>query len=246
MSICRNRTPLFRTVLIGIGLSALAACSSTPRPQAGRPATVQAISNEQQITDVVAALESGDVSRARKLLKEMARRDPNDRQVQTLLVGIDGNPVALLGTTTFNYTVLRGDRMTGIAQRFLGDRLKFHLLARYNGLRTPAVESGQVLRIPGVAPPPVVAPVVRPRLDNKPVASAPPPRNVSPPVAAPVANPALAASLRGQAVKALDQGKVATAVVLLRRAKAADPANALVQRDLARAERLLAAVKARK
>ncbi len=241
----QNPMSLVRSVALGICLCGVAACSSTPRPKVGGPATVQAISNEQQIADVVSALEAGDTARARKLLKDMAKRDPSDRQVQTLLTGIDANPVALLGTTTFNYTVQRGDRMTAIAQRFLGDRLKFHLLARYNGLRTSAVEPGQVLRIPGVAPAPVTPPVVRPRPENKPVVS-PPPVRTPPPVAAPAANPALAGSLRGQALKALDQGKVATAVVLLRRATAADPGNALVQRDLARAERLLAAVRARK
>lgn len=246
MSNSSRRNSIFRIIVIGACLSGLAACSATPRPKAGRPATVQAISNDQQIADVIGALETGDTARARKLLKEMSRRDPSDRQVQTLLVGIDANPVAVLGTTTFPYTVQRGDRMTSIAERFLGDRLKFHLLARYNGLRTPSVEPGQVLRIPGTAPAPIASPVVRPRPENKPAASAPPPRTTPPVAAAPAANPALAGSLRGQAVKALDQGKVATAVVLLRRAKAADPGNALVARDLARAERLLATVRARK
>lgn len=245
MSNSERHSRIFRIIVIGGCLSGVAACSSTPRPKPGRPATVQAISNEQQIADAIGALEIGDTARARKLLKEMSRRDPSDRQVQTLLVGIDANPVALLGTTTFPYIVQRGDRMTTIAERFLGDRLKFHLLARYNGLRTPSIEPGQVLRIPGTAPAPIASPVVRPRPENKPAAS-PPPRATPPVASAPAANPALAGSLRGQAVKALDQGKVATAVVLLRRAKAADPANALVARDLARAERLLATVRARK
>lgn len=244
MSMMQKRVSIVRSIVLGICLSGVAACSSTPRPKSGLP-TVQAISNEQQIADVVGALESGDTTRARKLLKEMSRRDPNDRQVQTLLVGIDGNPVAILGTTTFPYIVQRGDRMTAIAERFLGDRLKFNLLARYNGLRTPSIEPGQVLRIPGTAPAPVAPPVVRPRPENKPTVSAPPPRT-APATSAPAANPALAGSLRAQAVKALDQGKVATAVVLLRRAKVADPGNALVARDLARAERLLATVRARK
>jgi hypothetical protein len=241
MSMMQKRFSIVRSLLLGVCLCGVAACSSTPRPKAVRPATVQAISNEQQVADVVSALEVGDVARARKLLKEMARRDPADRQVQTLLVGLDGDPKALLGQQSFAYTVQRGDRTTSLAQRFLGDRLKFYLLARYNGLRSAALEPGQVVRIPGAAPAPVVTPVVRPRPEIKPAVTAPP--RIAPP---PAANPALAGSLRGQSVKALDQGKVATAVVLLRRAKAADPGNALVARDLARAERLLATVRARK
>lgn len=245
MSICNSRINVLRSVVVGACLAGLAACSGTPHPKAGRPATVQAIGNEQQLTDVVAALEAGDVGRARKLLKEMARRDPSDRRVQTLATGLDGDPLALLGLPSFAYKVERGDRMTALAQRFLGDRLKFYLLMRYNGLKMAALEPGQVIRIPGSAPAPVAPPVVRPKPESRPAPSAPP-RATPPVVVAPVANPALANSLRGQAVKSLDQGKVATAVVLLRRAKAADPGNALVARDLARAERLLATVRARK
>lgn len=246
MSICWRRITTLRSIVTGMCLSGLVACSGTPHPKAGRPATVQAISNEQQLTDVVAALETGDVGRARKLLKDTTRRDPSDRRVQTLVASLDGDPVAMLGHQSFAYKIDGDDRMTSLAQRFLGDRLKFYLLVRYNGLKSALLTPGQVIRIPGMAPTPAVSPVVRPRPESKPAAPATPPR-ASPPVATvPATNPALAGSLRGQAVKALDQGKVATAVVLLRRAKAADPGNTLVARDLARAERLLATVRARK
>lgn len=246
MSVCKRRITVFRSIVTGLCLTSLAACGSTPRPKVGRLATVQAISNEQQLADVVAALETGDVARARKMLKEMRRRDPSDRRVQTLVAGLDGDPVAMLGQPSFAYKVDGDDRMTTLAQRFLGDSLKFYLLARYNGLKSAMLVPGQVIRIPGAAPASASAPGVRPRPETRPAPSAAAPRATPPVATAPAANPALANALRGQAVKALDQGKVATAVVLLRRARTADPGNALVARDLARAERLLATVRARK
>ena len=47
-------------------------------------------------------------------------------------------------------------------------------------------------------------------------------------------------------IAALNQGNVDRAVGLLRRAKQLDPANPLIARDLARAERIAATVRARK
>lgn len=225
---------------------ALAGCGQTPRPQASRPVLVQPIGNADQVSDVVAALEAGDVDRARRMLAAMAKRDPTDAQVLILKQSIEADPVALLGTRSFAYVVERGDTLPELAQRHLGNRLKFFLLARYNGLKTGQLTRGQSLRIPGTAPvaapPPPRAPQPQKAQQPQPVPLRPP---VAPP-ATPVANPALAAALRGRGLAALNAGKVAQAVVILRRARAADPANPAVQRDLGRAERLMAAVRARK
>ena len=239
--------------LIGRALSlaaagALAACSQTPRPGAKKPPTIQTVGNAQQYADVTGALEAGDVKRARKLLKKMAARDPTDLRVLTLRQSIDGDPVALLGATAYSYLVRRGETMASLAQRFLGDSLKAHLLVRYNSLKDGRIIARQVIRIPGIEP--VAAPVVvRPKSEPQQPTAAPStvtPSRRPPTSAAPAANPALAATLRGQALAALNQGRVASAIMTLRRARTADPANAAVQRDLIRAERLYATIRARK
>ncbi|MDB5737864.1 MAG: hypothetical protein JWO65_1532, partial [Sphingomonas bacterium] len=67
-----------------------------------------------------------------------------------------------------------------------------------------------------------------------------------PVAAAPVANPALAARMRAAGLAALNQGNVDRAVALLRRASQLDPGNALIGRDLERAERIARTVKARR
>ena len=233
---------------------ALAACGQQPRPGV-RPALVQSVDNEQQVEDVVAALKLGDVKRARKLLKSMAKRNPADRRVATLREGLDGDPAKLLGTMFFRYRVEAREPLTTLSQRFLGDRLKFYLLARYNGLTTDALQPGQLVRIPGfsAAPKPRIEsrpdPKPDPRPDPRPDArsiSSSAARTTPLTPASPAVNSAAARQLRGQALAALNRGAVANGVMMLRRARALDSANVAIRNDLARAERLLAAVKARR
>lgn len=52
------------------------------------------------------------------------------------------------------YTVIRGDTLFGIAQRFYGDGNKFPVIAQANGIADPdRIFPGQVLRIPDLTPP---------------------------------------------------------------------------------------------
>jgi hypothetical protein len=133
--------------------------------------------------------------------------------------------------------------MVGLADRFLGNKLKFYQLARYNGVKVPAaLAAGTVLHIPGTPPKPAT-PKPAPRSPEPPAPIVKPvhPKPVPPPVAAPVvptANPALARQLRGAGLAALNQGKIDRAVALLSRAAALDPGNPLIARDLSRAERI--------
>ena len=60
------------------------------------------------------------------------------------------------------------------------------------------------------------------------------------------ANPAAARAARTAGLVALNQGAVQRAVGLLRRAATLDPGNPLIARDLARAERIAATVRAHK
>jgi len=250
------------TICCGLLVLALGACAQNPRPSV-RPQLVQSLSADQQIEDIVGALKAGDTRRARKLLKTVSRRSAADNRIISLREGLDGNPAKLLGGRSFEYRVEGREDLTMLAQRFLGSRFKFYLLARYNGLDRDALRPGQMLKIPGIAPPP------RPRPDPKPasrpedrpdVRSAPragpgiPVNRPTAPVTRPQppqqssqsANPAAAARLRAQGLAALGRGSVASAVALLQRAHALNPANVPIRNDLARAERLYAAVKARR
>lgn len=233
-------------LLIGLTALGLAGCAEAPKSAGSRPATIQQIGNAQEFSDVVALLDQGDEKSARKRLDVMVKRDPNDVRSAGLLSTIAADPVKTLGSKAFDYHVETGDSFQGLAQRFLGDRLKFYLLARYNKIAVPAsLTAGQTLRIPGTAPKPSPA---RPKTETV-SAQTPITKPAAPKSAAPLAvaaNPHRAAQLRAAGLAALNKGQVEQAVGLLYRALGAEPGNALIQHDLDRAKRIQATVKARK
>lgn len=227
---------------------ALAGCSH--QAVKVRPTMIQPISNNAQFDDVIALLVDGNVDAARKKLVAMAKRDPADQQTAALIASLDADPQVALGTKSFAYRVQPGDRMTALSQRFLGDRLKFYLLSRYNKISAPGkIVPGQVLRVPGIAPPVVVAPHMAPEPAHAPVASVEPKPAPKPPVAAPITTAAAvrrAAQLRGAGLAALNAGNIGRSVTLLRQAAALDHNSPAIRTDLARALRIQATVAARR
>ena len=226
-------------------LAVLAACSG----QAPRPQTPTAVApTASEIDAIQALLMRGDVKAARSRLKAVLKRDPMNASALVLSNSIDGDAKAQLGAESYAYTVRTGDTMLDLSQRFLGTRLKAYQLARYNGIANPeALAPGQVLRIPGEAPRPAAPRPVAEPPRARPVPQAERPKPIAKPApAAPAANPAAARQARAAGLAALNQGNVARAVAMLRRARALDPSNPLIARDLARAERIATTVRARR
>ena len=234
-------------LLLAIVAAGLAGCAAKPGGESVRAPMVQQVSNAQEVEDVVSLLNNGDEKAARKKLEAMLKRDPADTASARLMESITADPVAALGSTAFSYRVEAGDTMQGIAQRFLGDARKFYLLSRYNDLAVPAsLKPGQMIRVPGTRPKEAPAPApARPRAAPAPAAKAAP--APSAPAATPrTADPRRAAQLRSAGLTALNKGQIGTAVGLLNQALRLDPGNALIKRDLDRARRLQATVKARR
>lgn len=237
--------------VLSLLLLALSACGGGARPAAAPPQPATARNN-----DVGAALDrllEGDEGAARKQLKAVLKRDPNNASAQMVLASMKGNAREQLGPHSYPYTVRAGDTIDGIAQRLLGNRLKAYQLLRYNDLPVPArLAPGQLLRIPGeqrrADPPRAPAPPPAPTPAPRPAPSAPAAQPTPPPTArpAPAANPAAARQARAAGLAALNQGKVARAVAQLRRAAALDPGNPLIARDLARAQRIAATVRTKR
>jgi len=240
---------IFAPALLLLALG-LAGCASKPGGSAPRPAMVQQVSNAQELGDVVSLLDQGEEKSARRKLDMMLKRDPTDARSRALLDSISADPVAALGAQSFAYRVEAGDTMQGIAQRFLGDRMKFYLLARYNQVAVPAsLKPGQTIRVPGVRPKETPAPTPRPRPEPAPAPVSKPAPSAAAPAPAPAprtADPRRAARLRSAGLTALNKGQVGNAVGLLSQALRLDPGNALIQRDLDRAKRLQAMVRARR
>jgi LysM repeat protein len=242
-----------KLVAAALLLVTLAACSQKPRPEAAPIAS--ATVTDAEIEAVQATLLRGDRKAATKQVNALIKRAPMDPSLLLLKQSITGDAAADLGPTNYPYAVKPGDTIEGLAARLLGNRLKAYQLARYNGLEAPVtLAPGQTLRIPGAMP---VAPKPKPAVSERPArttAPAPAPAAARPkppaaastrPAPAPAANPAAARQARAAGLTALNQGNVTRAVALLRRANALDPGNALIQRDLQRAERIANTVRAR-
>jgi tetratricopeptide (TPR) repeat protein len=100
------------------------------------------------------ALQDGDEDKARPLLQQAIVLEPGHKNAAILLSQLGVDPVAMLGKEKFSYKVQPGDTLSRIARRFLGEPLKFYVLARYNGIRSAdRLEAGQVIDIPGKKPP---------------------------------------------------------------------------------------------
>ena len=243
--------------LLGIvaTLAMLGACSGGPaRPKNAPPPPARIMVTAAETDAAFDLLMAGKEGDARKLVDKLLKRDPMSPTAQLLADSIKRDPKELLGPTSFPYSVRAGDTMVGVTQRFLGNRLKAYQLLRYNGLRAPVILTpGQVLHIPGE--PPRIEPVRRPEAPTPhavpvtPPVTTPKPKPAPPKPAAPVApsaNPAAARTARAAGLAALNGGDVNRAVAMLRRASALDPGNPAIGRDLARAERIAATVRARK
>lgn len=155
-----------------------------PPPPAG-PVSAAAQSQAHRMAQAAAELlEAGNEDQARAELQRALSTDPNSKLALSLMRQITTDPQTLFGRESFAYTVRPSDSLSLIARRFLGDVYLFYALARYNDIKVPRqVAGGQVLRIPGKAPPPGAdrePPAPRP-------APAPPPTTSASPAPAPAA-----------------------------------------------------------
>jgi len=143
----------------------------TPAPIQVTPATIQTA--QRLATSAIELLESGNEDQASAELQRALQNDPNNKLAQSLLKQIQNDPVATLGRENFPYRVQPGESLSKIAQRFLGDVHLFYVLARYNDLRVPKqLQSGQMIKVPGKAPP-VTAAAPAPTPARSPTAGGP-------------------------------------------------------------------------
>ncbi len=104
--------------------------------------------------EAVDLLQNGDEAGARAKLEQAQATDASNDLARKLMDQIKADPQKELGTVSFRYTVQRDDSMAKLAQQYLGDRFRFYILARYNDIQSPnRLAAGQVIKIPGRAPP---------------------------------------------------------------------------------------------
>jgi tetratricopeptide (TPR) repeat protein len=145
----------------------------TPAQPAGRPpgpaapSALSATDKSQALELALHAVNLLDEGREAEAKAELAKAlalDHNNALAESLMSQITADPAATLGPKSFRYTAKPGDTLSKIAEAFLKDQYKFYILARYNNIAVPrSLRVGQVIKVPGSAPPPapVAAPVAR-------------------------------------------------------------------------------------
>jgi hypothetical protein len=211
--------------------------SRVPLPLETPSAITQDVAPRERVRVAIELLGEGHARRAKAELEAALEAQPNMGSARRLLEQIDSDPRRLLGADARPYTVRPGETMSVLAERFLGDPLLFYALARYNNLEAPnRLSAGQTLMMPRRAGATVTA------------TASEIPRSAAalPPAApgAPSVDPARASQLRLQALQLMNSGQIDRAVVLLRQAQTLDAANPAIQRDLDRALRLQASLRA--
>lgn len=133
---------------------------SASRP-AAEPAVVLppelGLSARERLLKAVGLLEVGEAAQAKVELLAYLAEEPKGKLANKLLPQIDADPRNFFqkayGSESFLYKMRTGDSLSNVAQRFLGDPMLFHVLARYNGIQSPReLKAGKVIRIPGKPP----------------------------------------------------------------------------------------------
>jgi tetratricopeptide (TPR) repeat protein len=157
---------------------ATAAPATPPRPPEPELSPAQAKAQSQKLAlEAVDQLQNGDEIAARQTLAKALSLDPANDIAKKMNEQIAADAQKELGPTFFRYTVARDDSLSKLAQQYLGDRYRFYILAKYNDIANPSrLAAGQIIKIPGRAPPPSAAPAPE-------VVTTPPPADAAAPSA---------------------------------------------------------------
>ena len=150
-----HRVRLLVLSLLFIGLTSCQ--TSPPVGEPGRNGEIGTPEQEQtlgpRLRKAIVLLETGQETVARGELQTVLVDFPDSKRAKNLLQQIDADPEAQLGKQHFSYKLKYGDSLSTVAERFLGDPLKFYILAKYNGIDNPkAVSTGQIIKVPGDKP----------------------------------------------------------------------------------------------
>ena len=142
-----------------------------PPPPTGPVSPAAQLQAQKTAQAAVDLLQSGNEESALAEVQRALAFDPQNKLALSLAKQMAPDALSSLPREWFAYTVRPSDSLSGIAQRFLGDVYSFYILARYNDIKVPKqLAAGQVIRIPGKAPPPGSPPPSPPRPSPPPAA----------------------------------------------------------------------------
>ena len=235
-----------------VAILSLYGCQTTPQPEPSTPdqelteqADGQALCPDLPEREIekqaIELLDQGESADARKLLECVLKDNPRARRARSLLEQLDADPLSLLGSRHYVYTVQSSETLSKIASDRLGDPLKFVVLARYNDIPVPAnLVAGQRLKIPGERPsefPTIDA--TQPTSEEEHDVDLPTTTPSAP--ASPSPSPPSSDQAYEDAIALEQQGDLSGAYRALEQVKAEDPQRDGIDDDLARVRQTLIA-----
>ena len=110
---------------------------------------VEQLTARERVRRALDRFQKGEARLAEEDLRAALAEKPDYKLAADLLKQFEVDPQEYLGKDYFEYKVQPGESLSLLAERFLGDNLKFIVLARYNQLAEPGrLVAGQTLRIP--------------------------------------------------------------------------------------------------
>lgn len=207
-------------------------------PPAADPVPVGPGSAQQAQRLALSAVDMLEVGHEEQALAEIQRAlqaDPGNRLAQSLLRQVQTDPQVLLGREHFSYRVQPGESLSRIAGRFLNDVHLFYALARYNDIRVPRqLQGGQLIKVPGKAPPPGATPPAPPPPAPMPPVAPPPapaPAPVAVPPPAPASTPSPPAPASVEVVVAQEYRRGLALMAQQKPAEAIEAFDQVLQRD---------------
>lgn len=102
-----------------------------------------------RLLDAIDRMQAGDGEQALAVLRRLQSADPASNTLRLLRRQVETDPEEILPGPYRNVTVQRGESLSQIAARDLGNPLLFYALARLNGIDEPRrIQTGTVLRVP--------------------------------------------------------------------------------------------------
>lgn len=124
---------------------------AVPAPTIPPPELSKDNAARDHLQAAINALQTGQEANAKKELEFVLRQEPENKAARSLMAQIQIDPSKYFSSPdAFQYTLQPGDTLSSVAQRFLDEPLKFHILARFNGITDPSrLAPGRVIKVPG-------------------------------------------------------------------------------------------------
>ncbi|MEH6638020.1 MAG: LysM peptidoglycan-binding domain-containing protein [Porticoccaceae bacterium] len=151
-----SRKLLILTGLFLVGCQGAGTIEPEPKGSVAQPSPVisqfiadPTLSTDERLREVFRQLELGEVGQAEAELDAYLVEKPGGKVAADLKRQIDLGPNEYYPAESVDVTLMSGESLSTLAQKYLGTAYQFYALAKYNGIaKANDLKAGQVVRIP--------------------------------------------------------------------------------------------------